>query len=468
MTKTHKWTPYVLLMSFVMTVLKPMTCFAMGSSGDAIEDILLGDRYQGVLNSIAGLVKHLDSISVIIISLVSYGVITFAMLRIIFAACYVAFPRFFDDVHEAHMAKLFEGIDLTNPAGAANNFKTLGSIKKVLLSIVPDVKGWTDFEGDNLDKRVFFMKAIPEAMLLVIIGIFCYNGYGRDVAVKVGQFGSEVFIRTMDNIDPIALVDRASSALSTPDFSSDDATTVPDKLANKISKNMYSMLITQYHDITNIGAKQGIATAIETWVYNTVIANTQSYTQDTEGNKYSSKVNVKYAAAIGSDSQQVSEDGKQALFKWYVPVSTFPFDSALPSDGKDYIIVTVQFNKVTSDGSDASSGSGGTTNASNPYTLSDEVKILTCTVPADSNSKNGITVNIPVEGNFKVTGTTTSLAYLDTKYRTSAAGGYSTYTAVIVPKGTLAPKSLVLPNAIRWVDSNTNIGYKVQIDISVN
>ena len=75
MTKTHKWTPYVLLMSFVMTVLKPMTCFAMGSSGDAIEDILLGDRYQGVLNSIAGLVKHLDSISVIIISLVSLSLI---------------------------------------------------------------------------------------------------------------------------------------------------------------------------------------------------------------------------------------------------------------------------------------------------------------------------------------------------------------------------------------------------------
>lgn len=231
---------------------------------NAVQDILLNPRYEGMMSTISGVTDVVDGAFMTVITFVAFFIISVALLRNVLAGAYCAFPKFWDQVAHAHEENentaFFEQIK-----GIKDSYKTasMGSIKTFLFRIVPNIKCLTDFEDDTLSAKSYFIKAIPQMIGVVIIGVFIYNGYYRDFTAVIANTGSELIERTVLSFDPVGAFDTIMNTAGKPAFATDDSLDMFGKNKNKVANDIYSCIISKYTDIKDANAKAELAKDID-------------------------------------------------------------------------------------------------------------------------------------------------------------------------------------------------------------
>lgn len=359
------------------TITTTSTVKPNSDTGNAISDILDGTRYQGAISSISWFTERVDNITIMLVSGAAFFIISAAFLKNVCAGVYCANSKFFDKVDDAHKKK--EALSIASIKGyfSGGQFQntSYGAFRDGLLALVPNFKAFTDFEDADIEPKQYFMKSLPQMLFCVIIGIFIYNGYYRDTAMKVGDFGSEAFTRVMMMASPAELLDKLSATTGTPDFSTAHGEDQLSQVAYKISKDAYSAIITKCSDITTSQQKEYLVAKIEeqviSWVNTEVKDNL--YSQENGGTyarKWSTDVILAMTTkTIDNGNEDVTEVAGNFQLSTVLPDTNY-FDQY----GDYFINMYVTFGDVdyenpvstsesitgSTDGLDGTGGGGGT------------------------------------------------------------------------------------------------------------
>lgn len=223
-----------------------------------------GNLSMPVVETIA---KYLGVFAAAVISIVGFGIVWATILKNAMHGLYAVAPKFWDRVDEVKKAGLR---DAGNKISGGNNevMKLLGSVTGVLLSLLPNVKAMTDFDGEVLDAKAYFMKAIPLMCVNIFVGVFIFFGYPSQVAQKCSEFGTGLFDVVLTNVDPSAWVQSLPDKLAVLKFSTDGSMNELDKHINKISKKVANAYVGAV-DMTKEKRLEA-ALAIEAWVANNI------------------------------------------------------------------------------------------------------------------------------------------------------------------------------------------------------
>lgn len=278
---------------------------------NAVQDILLNPRYEGMMSTISGVTDVVDGAFMTVITFVAFFIISVALLRNVLAGAYCAFPKFWDQVAHAHEdnenTAFFEQIK-----GIKDSYKTasMGSIKTFFLRIVPNIKCLTDFEDDTLSAKSYFIKAIPQMIGVVIIGVFIYNGYYRDFTAVIANTGSELIERTVLSFDPVGAFDTIMNTAGKPTFATDGLIDAFSKNKNRVANDIYSAIIAKYTDIKDANSKADLAKDIDAAVEAMFPEDTKSWF-GSENGEYDIQTRismVKPFDATGRSSGETTDD----------------------------------------------------------------------------------------------------------------------------------------------------------------
>lgn len=202
------------LVSALVIFSMPMQAHAT-STGSAVRDILMDPRFEGAMSRITWLTEMVDNWFIQIITVTAFFIISMALLKNVLAAAYCAYPKIFDAIHTAHEEMAWSEISIGGMRELGGKIRDK-SITKVILSIIPDVKAFTDFVDQDQTPKSYFMKAIPQMCIMVIMGIFIYNGYYRDVSATVGEAGATIVENVLGSVSPEKAVNDIFNLKSDP------------------------------------------------------------------------------------------------------------------------------------------------------------------------------------------------------------------------------------------------------------
>jgi len=261
---------------FSLMVVTTTNVYASGV-GNAVSDIMNDKRFKGAISSIEWLTSRVDHWFTVIITATAFFIISAALLKNTCAAAYVSNHKFWDKVAEAH-----EKSDALSLAGIKDYFTgkqfmqtSATGFKDFFLGIIPNIKALTDFDDADIEPKAYFMKAIPQMLGCVIIGVFIYNGYYRDTAATVGSFGSEICNRVFASVDPATFVDKLTQTTKAPDNIFANDSTLQGKDAHTISKDIYKLLISKSKGLTEENAKESLMRDCENVAY--MMVNNQTW-----------------------------------------------------------------------------------------------------------------------------------------------------------------------------------------------
>lgn len=337
----------LLLMTMLSSLLLNITAFA----DDAVKDIIETPRYQGAIETIDFITRIVDNGFVMFVSFVAFFIISAAVLRNALAGAYCVFPKFWDKVHVEHekvMSTTFGSIPKMKIGGAS-----MGSITGFILGLLPDIKVLTDFEqedGASVDYKRYFMRALPQAVCAVFVGVFIYNGHYRDVMALTSNFGSEIITNFIASADPEAFLTRMVGFSGKPEASTDAATSGTDLIVNKATWSVYNKVISHYTDLArDKQTKQTLIAAIEKQMKINVEDHCQKYA-DTQNWDITVDSSLHLDGTILNTV--ISEDGNEATI--VLPALFFSdlgIESTIDTD-KNYCVQTVlRFSRHLTDGS---------------------------------------------------------------------------------------------------------------------
>ena len=230
------------------------------STGDAIQDILRDGRFQGALHTISGITEFIDIWFIRIISIISFFIISAALLKNACAGAYCANSKFWDKVADAHQKNEAISIATATQYFTGGGFKqtTAGGLRDFLLGIIPNIKAFTDFDDADIEPKAYFMKAIPQMIACVIIGVFIYNGFYRDTAAKVGEMGSVLVTRTLNAVNPESIVNSIFDSTSWPAFPWEGDKSEEGKGYLKIADELKSLVASNFSDVKTADAKANV------------------------------------------------------------------------------------------------------------------------------------------------------------------------------------------------------------------
>lgn len=234
----------------------------MGHFSKVTVDILQSDAYEGAISSIAIIQETFDKGFCMAISFVAFIMILVAMFRNVLAGAYCAFPKFWGKVDDAHKAVASTAWkDRFNP----KNLQGISddSLGNAIMRLVPNIKVLTDFEDNTVSPKSYWIRAIPQMLACIAIAAFIYNGFYRDTASIVVDFGSEMISRVVTEVDPVAVFDRFTGSVGRPDFASDDSEDPRIQLVNRIATSMYNNTISEYTDVGSKEAKRKLVNQVE-------------------------------------------------------------------------------------------------------------------------------------------------------------------------------------------------------------
>lgn len=279
-------------------------------TGNAISDIMTDSRFKGAISSISKITEFVDIWFVRIISLVSFFIISAALLKNACAGAYCANSKFWDKVADAH-----QKTDALNIAGIKNYFQggqgimntTPGGIRDFFLGIIPNIKAFTDFDDADIEPKAYFMKAIPQMIACVIIGIFIYNGYYRDTAATVGEMGSVLIERTLGSVNPDSFVNKIFNTTGWPKSPWDKDHSRAGEWKQAIFKELKSLVASNYPDVTSSGQK---ADAVKAIVNQVNSCGVDAYV-DSAGDGFVYKMSgiSSYVSTSTPDIESYQEDG---------------------------------------------------------------------------------------------------------------------------------------------------------------
>lgn len=245
------------VLTIVFALMFSMTSYAtaVGAGSDATIDILGGERFQGAVQWANKIGKIVDNWFMAFITFVAFFIISASCLRNVLAGAYCVFPKFWDKVDEAHKAResvrnqgYFERVQGFFSGGGWKNAGT-GSITEFLLGMLPNIKVLTDFENaQDPDYKQYFMRAIPQCVLAVFVGVFIYNGYYRDVMIVTSQFGSRVTLNALNSIDPDDILYKLSNVSGLPEYGVKGVKEGPNYMADLLVTSMAKAIRSEYQD----------------------------------------------------------------------------------------------------------------------------------------------------------------------------------------------------------------------------
>lgn len=389
--------------------------YATATSGNAVQDIMNDDRFQGAISSIEWITGQIDRWFTVIITATAFFIISAALLKNACAGAYCSNHKFWDKVAEAH-----EKSEALSIAGIKDYFTgkqfmqtTGGGLRDALLCLVPNIKAFTDFDDADIEPKQYFMKAIPQMLVCVIIGVFIYNGYYRDSAATVGSFGSELCNRLFASVDPASFVDKLTETTKTPDniFAGDP--TLQGKDAYKISSEIYKVILSNSKGLTEEDAKESVMRDSEAWAYSLVTNSGMTsvfYNEDrqfdfTVSNLKVTVINQPPAGYSGEFSHptvmKLNEDvGDEWSVTAYQPINGSTATGYM-TEGHNYIMLSCVMKGSAKDtsnkGTTALSPSSGNWNAA-------YVGTITITVPTSNAemTKNAAGVQTYTTGNIDI------------------------------------------------------------------
>ena len=210
-------------------------------------DILFNPRFKGDLSSISLFVGLTDKFTILLVSFIGFSIMMITMIKNAIAALVAVWPKFFTKVH---MLKESDG-----------NIK---NTKDRILSILPDLLAYTDFEDNPLTPREYFMKAIPLAVVNIFIGSFIFSAYYRTTIANIAGLGLHVFNRYFLSRDLVADFDSIVDEGTNYDFKFD--TSVAGKKKGQIGKKLYDIARAAYGDIRSADSKAALGMNVEDYV----------------------------------------------------------------------------------------------------------------------------------------------------------------------------------------------------------
>ena len=266
MYRKHNKVMRILLFAALFTLMFSMVAFA----DDAVMDILDQPRFGGAVKWVNKIGKIVDNWFMAVISFVSFFIISASCLRNVLAGAYCVFPKFWDGVHDAHQMT-----DQLSISSAMAGFKgatswTSGSITKFLMGLLPDIKVLTDFENaekDSIDYKQYFMKAIPQCVVAVFVGVFIYNGLYRDVMSVTSRFGVAVVDNALKSVKPDEILEQMTNISVNINYPVKGAPYGTDKIADTWVSAVagHGMGNSGYDDLYKKANKQKYYNALSNW-----------------------------------------------------------------------------------------------------------------------------------------------------------------------------------------------------------
>ncbi len=262
------------LLMLIVLLMMPMQVYATNVTANAVSDIMNNERFVGAIESIEWLTVRIDYWFTMVITATAFFIISSALLKNVCAGAYCANHKFWDKVAEAHEKSDALSLASVQQFFTGRQFMQMskGGIRDALLNLVPNIKALTDFDDADIEPKQYFMKAIPQMLLCVIIGVFIYNGYYRDTAATVGQFGSEICERIFSSVDPTAFVDKLSQTTGTPENIYEKDITNQGKDIYAISSQIYKTYLSNSKTLTSKEAKASLMRDAESIAYDQICA----------------------------------------------------------------------------------------------------------------------------------------------------------------------------------------------------
>lgn len=448
------------------------------SAPDAIDEILINPRYNGAVEQIQWLTKIFDQFSVQVISVCAFLIIGAAFLKNALAGAYCANSKFWDKVADAHAKKDALSMSMIKGYFSGGQFQntTIAGFKDGLLALLPNIKAFTDFDDADIQPKQYFMKSIPQMCLCVIIGIFIYNGYYRDTAAVVGEFGSEAFNRVMTAASPSEFLDKITQSTGMPTLLTDGLTDPQGKILNKIADAGRKACITEFN-LTSNGQKIRISACVENWVlHDSGIQDwVEQHCQDEEDNAWKVSAKVKLVPAASGSTDGLGEDSEEATTHVKVFMTESPVTSMGGSDGawifdsteaakseKQTLYLRVILTAVKTE-STGGKNSGKSVDGSNPID--------------SSKAKEGTQVKIPISLTAAQTGTDVDISSQLSGYKLSRGSentqGKSTglYTKdgkyMLKVSSTFSGGEITLPEVWKVIDDD-GTKHSVVLVVTVN
>lgn len=326
-------------------------------------ELFMAENTQGALSSISPVVAILSQITVVVLSIVGFGIVNFALIKNAVNALYWVAPKHWDKVDQVKRANLTMS-NLTGAAGAANGdvgannqvMQLIGSVASLMYSVLPNIKAMSDFGVDdngkavNVDPKIYFMKALPLAVVQIFIGVFVFNGYPAQVAETFSKAGTEVFDLVLANTDPVALVKKIPTSFAFYSLSTDSAEDDVSVVVNEAAKSAIKTYLGTFNDVQQ-EKRDEVALSIEAWLLNEISGDKSEYCN-------SDKYDVSITSQMDSIEIDMSrfndvENDGVWQFAFRIPASSIESGTALDTSSK-YLRVNMKCTPVASKGDTSS------------------------------------------------------------------------------------------------------------------
>lgn len=207
----------------------------------------------GDLNKIGWLTGPLGEFAMQVISVVGLCIVIFSILKNAISGLYVMAPHIWDKVDQVKKdsaTKYAKGGDKAT--------QKIGSLFATLLDLLPNVRDLTEFatkdgqenvSGEDIDKKQYFIKAIPALVAQIFIGMLIFYGTPSKLANWVGTgatYGIEVIL---SNADPVTFIQGVSTKFVDIKLATDNSNLKTDQLVNDAVREAIPILSTKYSDV---------------------------------------------------------------------------------------------------------------------------------------------------------------------------------------------------------------------------
>jgi len=308
---------------------------------NAVQEVLMDPRYEGYMGTMDWCIKYIDFGMQSVITVTAFSIISFTLLKNALAGLYCTFHKFWDAVDKVHQENQDKGW-IERVQGLTTGYQKVNgsSVKRLFLGMLPNIKALTDFENDTIDAKSYWISALPKMLAGVVLGAFIFNGYYRDTASKVADYGSTIFQRLVLNVDLVETFDRVMNTSGRPEFSTAGSQETRYKLANKIAEDAYDEIIHKYSDITDLSTKTAMAQDLETYALDFVQTH-EDYLDG--GYSYTVKTSLTLGAPDLEKLDYTSDTVVQKAIS--IACSDISFDSAMAPGEEWYVRTIIQFNK---------------------------------------------------------------------------------------------------------------------------
>lgn len=309
-------------------------------SPNAVNDIIDNPMFAGSLDSLSRVIQVCDSWFAFIVSFAAFFIISAAMLKNVIAGMYCSNKKLFDKVNE--VKNNFVG-DIEGKTQSLGKFRGVGTFGVFLLRMLPDPKELSEFQDDTIEPRDYFMKAIPQMVGVVMIGVVIYNGYYKDLLGKTATLGSTLIEKFIVDVDPVEGFNKLLGWSSKANLASEEDTSEAGQLIYKISKDMYHNVVTFYTDQSELNAKNSIASTIETWVNNQITSNATPYLDPTKW-----KASTKIIKVLNQPNLAVVQKtgDEQVIQSWAMQIAALNLDTKYHKGEDWWLQVIVVYDRV--------------------------------------------------------------------------------------------------------------------------